>query len=135
MSKLTVRFADVEDSAKCAEFMVKTKDNMLDPEVFKNPTTNTLVVEEDGQPQLFFPFQAVLMIESLGVNPELGQMGEAKALNKAYAAVENIARNLGIREIMFQCKDNTLIKFVENRGFEKLECAVMRHKVPAEVQQ
>lgn len=135
MSKLTVRFADVEDSAKFAEFMVKTEGNMLDPEVFKYPTTNTLLVEEDGKPCLFFPFQAVLMIESLGVDPELGQMGEAKALNKAYAAVENLARNLGIREIMFLCKDEALIKFVENRGFEKIECAVMRRKVPAEVQQ
>jgi len=129
MSKLTVRFAEPGDSEKCAEYMSKTKGNLVDPEVFKYPTTNTLVVENGEEPELFFPFQAVLVVESLGVKPGLSAMEESKALNKAYIAIESLALNLGVREIMFLCNDETLIQFVERRGFEKIKWTVMRRKV------
>jgi hypothetical protein len=127
---LTVRPAKPEDAITCGKWLLEAKDiNLLDMSVYQYPTCKTLVVEKDGKPQLFNSFHAVLVMEALAPKPGLTHLQEARALNALFEKVKQAAREAGIKEIMFGCKDERLARFIEGRGFERLNFPVFRFKV------
>ena len=131
--KLTVEaadFAQPELAEKFREWVFNTPENLFDQKVMFYPTTNTLVVKKDDEPELFGPFQATITLESLAVRPGLTPMETARALKQFMEAIKAIARHTGVREINFICKDASLVEFLEGREFELVKHPVLRIRVP-----
>ncbi len=114
----------------CGEWLLAAKDiNLLDPNVYSYPTCQHLLVEKDGQPQLMNSFHAVIVMEALAPRPGITPLQEARALNELFEKIKQVARDAGIREVMFMCKDERLQKFIERRGFERLNHPCYRFKI------
>lgn len=126
---MSVRAAQPEDATTYAEWLEGTKDNLLDKGVYAYPTAQHLVVDKDSQPQLINTIHAVLVMEALAPKPGITPLQEARALNELFEKVKQVARECGIKEIMFGCKDEGLGKFIEGRGFERLSFPVYRFKI------
>lgn len=103
--------------------------NLVDRGVYTYPTCQTLVVEHKEQPLLMNSFHAVLVMEALAPRPGLTPLREAWALNQLFQKIKETARAVGVKEIMFGCKDERLEKFIKDRGFEKLSFPVFRYKL------
>lgn len=127
---MSIRNAQSEDAATYAEWLKEAEDiNLVDRKVYEYPTCQTLVVENNGQPQLMNSFHAVLVIEALAPRPGITPLQEARALNELFEKIKQVARDAGIREIMFGCRDERLGKFIEGRGFERLSFPCFRFKL------
>lgn len=127
---MSVRNANPEDAATYAGWLQESEHiNLVDRGVYEYPTCNTLVVEHKEQPVLINSFHAVLVMEALAPKPGLPPLREAWALNELFERIKEIGRRLGIKEIMFGCKDERLEKFIEERGFEKLSFPFFRFKL------
>lgn len=127
---MSVRNVQPEDAATYAAWLKEAEGiNLVDRGVYKYPTCQTLVVEKDEQPQLMNSFHAVLVMEALAPRPGITPLQEARALNELFEKVKQVARDAGIKEVMFGCKDESLEKFIEGRGFEKLSFPVFRFKL------
>ena len=125
-----IRHAKPEDAALCAEWLKESEHiNLVDRGVYTYPTCQTVVVERDDEPQLFNSFHAVLVMEALAPKPGITPLQEARALNELFDKIKDVARQAGIKEIVFGCKDEKLQKFIEGRGFEKLSFPVFRFKL------
>lgn len=125
-----IRNVTPEDAATYAEWLQAAENiNLVDRNVYEYPTTQTLVVEKEGQPQLMNSFHAVLVMEALAPKPGLTPLQEARALNELFERIKKIAHGVGVKEIMFGCKDERLAKFIEGRGFERLTFPVFRFKL------
>jgi hypothetical protein len=125
-----VRQPQPEDASTYAEWLKEAEHiNLVDRKVYEYPTCQTLVVERDGEPQLFNSFHAVLVMEALAPKPGLTPLQEARALNELFDKVKDVARQAGIKEIVFGCKDEKLGKFIEGRGFERLSFPCFRFKL------
>lgn len=125
-----IRPAEEKDAATYADWLAKASDiNLVDRGVYSYPTAQHLVVERDGEPQLMNTLQAVLVMEALAPRPGITPMQEARALNELFEKVKEVARAAGIREIMFGCKDERLAKFIERRGFARLNFPCFRFKI------
>lgn len=135
-----IRPAEEKDAVTCAEWLAKASDiNLVDRGVYTYPTTQTLVVERDGQPQLMNSFHAVIVMEALAPRPGITPMQEARALDELFEKIKQVAREAGIREVMFGCKDERLEKFLlekekknknrKKKGFERLNFPVFRVKL------
>jgi hypothetical protein len=127
-----IRDAEPKDAATYSEWLAAASGvNLVDPDVYKYPTCNTVVVEDKAaDPALMTSFHLVLVLEALAPRPGLTPLQEARALNELFEAVKEVARKTGVREILFGCKDERVEKFIEGRGFEKLNFPVFRYKVP-----
>lgn len=127
---MSVRNAKPEDAATYANWLEEAEHiNLVDRGVYEYPTTNTLVVEHKEQPLLINSFHAVLVMEALAPKPGITPLREAWALNELFEKIKETARRLGVKEIMFGCKDERLEKFIRERGFEKLNFPVFRFKL------
>ena len=126
---MIVRAAKPEDADTYVKWLQETKGNLLDQGVYQYPTCQTLVVEKAGKPELMNSFQAVLVMEALAPRPGIYPSQEARALNELFEKIKQVARDAGIKEIMFGCADERLGKFIEGRGFERLNFPVFRFKV------
>jgi hypothetical protein len=115
--------------------------NLVETEVYTEPTCNTITIEKDGEPVLMNSFRLVLVQEALAPKPGLSPMDEARALKELFDGIKRVARATGIKEINFQCIDPTLEKFILRHGFTKSEVPVYKFKVdgaavePSEVKQ
>jgi hypothetical protein len=127
---MSVRNAQSEDAATYASWLQEAQHiNLVDRGVYSYPTTQTLVVERNGETQLINSFHAVLVMEALAPKLGITPLQEARALNELFEKVKEIARAAGVKEIMFGCKDDGLGKFIEGRGFERLSFPVFRYKL------
>jgi N-acetylglutamate synthase-like GNAT family acetyltransferase len=125
-----IRVANENDAATYANWLQASEDiNLVDRKVYKYPTCQTVVVERNDEPQLINSFHAVLVMEALAPKPGLTPLQEARALNELFDKIKDVARQAGIKEIVFGCKDERLAKFIEGRGFEKLTFPVFRFKL------
>lgn len=130
MRMASVRAARPEDAAIYEWWLREAEDiNLVDRKVYEYPTCQTLVVEQNERPVLMNSFHAVLVMEALAPRPEITPLQEARALNELFEKVKQVARDAGIREVMFGCKDERLAKFIEGRGFERLSFPVFRFKL------
>lgn len=126
---MSVRSAQPEDAKNYAEWLQAGEGiNLVDRGVYEYPTCQTLVVEKDG-PQLMNSFHAVLVMEALAPRPGITPLQEARALNELFEKIKQVARDAGIKEVMFMCKDERLQKFIERRGFERLNHPCYRFKI------
>ena len=128
-NNLRIRPAEPKDSQEYSEWLRGTEGNLVDYGVYSYPTTTTLVVESEDGPELMNSFQLVIVPEALATKPGLSPMREARALKLLNTAWENVAQNLGIREIYFNCADSNLGEFVSRHGWEKLQHPVYRRKL------
>lgn len=118
---MTVRAAQPEDAATYAAWLAEASNvNLVDRDVYEYPTCQTLVVEREGKPKLMNSFHAVIVMEALAPEPGITPLQEARALNELFEKVKQVARDAGVKEIMFGCKDETLAKFIEGRGFRRV---------------
>jgi N-acetylglutamate synthase-like GNAT family acetyltransferase len=125
-----IRNAKPEDAATCAGWLREAENiNLVDRGVYEYPTCQTLVVERKEQPVLINSFHAVLVMEALAPKPGISPMREAWALNELFEEIKAKARSVGVKEIMFGCKDERLEEFIKERGFEKLSFPVFRFKL------
>lgn len=125
-----IRPAQIEDAVLYAEWLREAEHiNLIDRKVYEYPTLQTLVVERNDEPQLINSFHAVLVMEALAPKPGLTPLQEARALNELFEKIKDVARQAGIKEIVFGCKDEQLGKFIEGRGFEKVSFPVFRFKL------
>lgn len=129
MPNLLVRGAEPKDAQTYADWLQATPSNLYDPAVYKYPTTVTLVVEKNDEPQLMNSFQGAMVIEALAPKPGLSPLQEARALNQLFQAWRAIAAKTGIKEIYFTTADNRVGNFVEGRGWERLKHPVYRCKL------
>lgn len=127
---MSIRNAQPEDASTYASWLKEAEgSNLVDRKVYEYPTCQTLVVEKDGKPKLMNSFHAVLVMEALAPEPGISPLQEARALNELFEKVKQVARDAGIKEVMFGCKDERLGKFIEGRGFERLNFPCFRFKV------
>jgi len=125
-----IRAAEGKDAVTYADWLNKASNiNLVDRGVYSYPTAQHLVVEREGEPVLMNSIHAVLVMEALAPHPTITPMREARALNELFEKVKQVAREAGIKEVMFGCKDERLAKFIERRGFERLNFPVFRFKV------
>jgi hypothetical protein len=131
MEKVTVRPAEPEDSQNYMDWLAAASDrNMVDLDVYGYPACVTFTVQEGESPILMNSQHPVMMMEALAPKPGITPRQEAIALKKLFEAVKLIAQATGTREIWFACKDESLNKFVEHHGFEKITVPMYRIKVP-----
>jgi hypothetical protein len=81
----TVRLASEQDAAKLAEWLIKTPNNLFDPDIAQYPNLRVLVVEKDGEPIIYFPFHVVFQGESLALKPD----ADKKHLAHGFRVLEN----------------------------------------------
>lgn len=130
MKRATVRPAVPEDAQNYSEWLQASAHiNLMDKAVYTEPTLNTVVAELDGKPALMTSFRLVLCVEALAPKPGLTPKQEALALREMWAGIVRVAEASGIKEIVFQCVDQRLIRFIEKRGFTKIATDVFRYKV------
>lgn len=119
---LTSRMAELharkEDRDLFTKWIHETPNNLWDPKVMFYPTTNVVMVENQGDPVFFAPFQAVIMLESLAPKPGLSPRMTAAALSKFIEGIVNICRQQRIREVYFICADDNLADFALGHPIE-----------------
>jgi hypothetical protein len=124
------RSAQPGDEQKYYDWLLAASDkNLVETAVYSEPTCNTVVVEADGEPVLMNSFRLVLVMEALAPKPGIGPKDEARALLELYANIRRVAEASGIKEVLFQCVDPTLEKFIERKGFTKITTPVFKMKV------
>ncbi|HWF03825.1 MAG TPA: hypothetical protein VHA06_09070 [Candidatus Angelobacter sp.] len=119
--ELTSRGADFskkEDRDIFTEWVFNTPNNLFDQKVIFYPTTNTIMVERDGAPIFFGPFQLVVMLESLAPKPDISPREMAAALAKFHEGIVNVCRQMKLREVYFVCADERISQFVLNHPIE-----------------
>jgi hypothetical protein len=125
----TVRLASEQDAAKLAEWLIKTPNNLFDPDVAKYPNLRTLAVEMDGEPLFYFPFHVVLQGESLALNPDADKKHVAYGLRTLEKALLAISEQYGIREMFAACADDGFSTFMERHGWTPVQHKYLRRKV------
>lgn len=136
-----IRPAEENDAVTYAEWLGEASDiNLVDRSVYTYPTAQHLVVtDREGTPQLMNSIHAVIVMEALAPRPGITPMQEARALDELFEKIKQVAREAGIREVMFGCKDERLEKFLlekekknknrKKKGFERLNFPVFRVKL------
>jgi N-acetylglutamate synthase-like GNAT family acetyltransferase len=125
----TVRLASEQDAAQLAEWLIKTPNNLFDPDIAQYPNLRVLVVEKDGEPIIYFPFHVVFQGESLALNPD----ADKKHLAHGFRVLENallaLAEPYGIREVFTACADDSFSQFAERHGWTPVQHKYLRRKV------
>jgi hypothetical protein len=124
------RTAEPKDANNYVEWLKAASDkNLFEADAYSDPTCNTLVVEADGEPVLMNSFRLVLVMEALAPKPGADSRDAARALRELYNNVRNIAQVTGIREVLFQCVDPDLERFILRKGFTRVSTPVFKMKI------
>lgn len=118
--QLKVGLAQPEDAAQLKEWLETTEGNLYDPSIFKAKSLVATCAYNGDGPVAYLPAQNVLVLESLAVKPGAPPFDTAPAFKDLVKAMELIASQRGIREIMFVCKDSSVIGVACSHGFEVL---------------
>lgn len=130
MKKITARAATAADAEQFAEWSLAARAlNRFDPDVLEYPTTVVIATETDEEPITFVPIHDVLMCESLAVNPKATKLQIAQAIQKTDKLIEQLARNIQVRELYFLSKSPALTKLAQANGYEKLDFSILRRKI------
>lgn len=100
MKKTSVRLATPQDAELCAKWVAQNLEiPIADQEAVQRAKFPLmLVVEVDGQPELFMPLLPALTIGYLGFNPTQDVKTKARALKAMKAALIELQKNLGIED-------------------------------------
>jgi hypothetical protein len=115
-----VDIAKPEHATEAEQFFKDTKDNLVDPDVFTYPATKVLRAHKDKKTQVYVPLNLTFMIESLAINPHNSELDTALALKQLMQVIRYQAKELGMGELNFLCKDASTIQFAEHNGFEQV---------------
>lgn len=128
MQNIWVRKIEKRDVAELGQWLNDTPQNLFDPAVFFYPQTSTDVAFKRDKKIGFMPMQLVAMLESLGFNPEATEREKAIALSELVKSAMWKAREKGIKEIYFVCKDDSTAEFAKQL-FEELPHRTFRLKI------
>jgi hypothetical protein len=129
MRNIWIDKATKEDGQACVDALVKTEENLLDPEVLLYPATTTLKATKDGKPVVFMPVQRVHMLESLGIVDGASETDVALALKELVQIVRFEAKSCGEGELYMFCREESTRKFAEHNGFELVNIPAYRMKL------
>jgi hypothetical protein len=135
MKPIWVKDATTEfEAQECAEWVTRISDiNLADPEIFAYPNTRILrAYQEEGGKRtscLYMPEQTVRVLESLAPRPGSEGLMEAGALKAVMSDVISRAERDGIRELMFQCIDPRVHKFIQKYGWYESKIPLFRYRI------
>jgi hypothetical protein len=131
--ELTVRIADERDSQPFAEWIAKSKqipaDDVKASLKEANPTSVTLVVEQDGEVILFAPFYAIALLGFIGFNPNTGVEQRRQGLEHMKKAAQAFWGMYGITTITTLSREKyPIAHWAMNHGFtvEKRQLFTLR---------
>lgn len=117
-----VRLAD-KDAEPVKEWLsANSARNGFDPEVLEYKCTKVLAAHLNGTVYAYMPVQPVIMLESIGPNPEAKPLEVATGVMELVKAAAFGAVNSEppIRELYFLASDQLTAKGAESMGFENL---------------
>jgi hypothetical protein len=123
MNELSVRIADEKDSEPFARWIAQS--NQIPVEDVKaslkkcNPTSVTLVIEQDGKVILFAPMYALAMLGFIGFNPATSERQRLKGLDALNKTAEAFWKQHGVTTLCTLSKENyPIAKWAMHNGFE-----------------
>jgi hypothetical protein len=116
---IKVRLARPEESELAVEWLSSTEKNLFDPNVLSYKSTMTLCAE-NGKPSFFIPVQLCFFLESIGKRPDIRKREMAYSLVKFLESIRKIAKEWGIGEAYFFCKDESINEQAAHFGFESV---------------
>lgn len=125
----SVRLASPDDAAQLTNWLNNTKDNLFDPSYFLHPNMRVLVVEKDGQPIIYFPFDVVFQGGSLALKPDTGKKDLAYGFRVLEDALLKLAQVYGVKEIYTQCAEPTFTAFSLRHKWTEVKNKYLRRKV------
>ncbi len=120
MKQLKIGLAQPSDAEQLGEWLCSTKGNLYDPDILKAPTLTAACAYNGEGPIAYLPAQNVLVLESLAVKPGSPPLENGQAFRDLVKAMELVASQRQIREIIFVCADESVVKVAQNHGFEVL---------------
>jgi len=129
MKQLKVRIAGPEDAKQLGDWLCATKGNLFDPDILKAPTLTAVCSYSENGAVAYLPAQNVLVLESLAVKPGAAPIETGQAFRDLVKGMELIASQRQIREIMFMCEDENVIRVAEGHGFERIPYPLLRMKL------
>jgi hypothetical protein len=135
---ITVRIADASDAELFAEWIADSThipyQDVQDSLKESNPTSVTLVMEQDGKVLLFFPTYAIAMLGFIGFNPDTSDLERLRALDAAKRAAQAFWSTYGVTEIATLTKEHyPIAQWAMRHGFEMDERQIVKLKTkPAE---
>jgi hypothetical protein len=129
VKKISVRLAKPEDTAKFLEYEFSTPNNLFDPESGLYPSSLTLCAENEHGPLMFLPIQRPFVLESLGILKDASKKEIAVSLRRLIDQLVEFAKQAGVGELAFICKEPSTEAFAVRHGFEKLPWNLYRMRV------
>lgn len=118
--KVTARVAQQEDIKAFAEWAAGNGDIPAEDiqAVAKAKCPLVLVVEVDGQPELYIPLLPAMTIAYLGFRPGQSPRVKAKAMQGMLEAIKNVQQSLGIEDTyVFTKAEYPMGKWALKHGF------------------
>ena len=129
MRQLKLRAATPEDSKELTAWLSTNPLNEFESVILKYPTLRVIASYAPEGVVCYLPTQKVLVLESLAVNPNAGDLEKAQALRDLTKAAELLASSEGIREIWFLDGAGGVGEMARSHGFEELPYKVFRLKL------
>ena len=123
---MDVRDAKPSDGQNMADWVLSTPHNSFDPSIATYPHLYTFAVEDEAGPVLYVPVHPVLMVESAAVRPNITAKKYITALKEVKTAVEDMARQYGIREVHTSSGYGPMIKALRRHGYEPVKGALRK---------
>lgn len=106
--------------------------NCFDPDVLSYPRSCMTKAEDGDGATLYIPIQPVLMFESIAPRPGISPKKEALSLLRIDELLEDVARDTGIMEQYFLCKDDRVADLCRGHGFTEMEgYRILKKKISA----
>jgi hypothetical protein len=103
--------------------------NAFDPGVLEYPRTEVWGIHTNGTTHAVMPLQPVVVLESVGTNPESSTQQVTAAMIELVKAAAALASEGGTKELMFLSSDAVTDAGAKRCGFEELKCKVFRLKL------
>lgn len=126
--QLKTGYMGAEDQETFLTWVNSSPKNEWDSGVLKYPTLR-VICAYNGRPVSFLPVHDALVMESIAVNKDAGDLERAQALRDLTKAAELHASARGMRELYFICTDEDVLKIAKNHGFEQVEFPVLRMRL------
>lgn len=126
-----VRLADRGNEPVMEWLSANASRNGFDPEVLDYKCTKVLAAHNNGTVYVYMPAQPVVMLESIGPNPEAKPLEVATGVMELVkaAAMMAVSSDPPISEMYFLASDELTAKGAKAMGFVELPYKVYRRKL------